>query len=82
MPTAVDEGIEADGGFDQLAFEPSQGLDRRRTGRYRRRACVGRAGKAVYSRLSLHGCAEWAQHAVDISQPEPTHPGTCSRASG
>ena len=81
MPTAVDEGIEADGGFDQLAFEPaSQGLDRRRTGRYRRRACVGRAGKAVYSGLSLHWCAEWAQYAVDVS-PSPSQP-TPERAPG
>ena len=75
------KGIEADGGFDQLAFEPaSQGLDRRRTGRYRRRAGVGRAGKAVYSGLSLHWCAEWAQHAVDVS-PSPSQP-TPERAPG
>ena len=81
MPTAVDEGIEADGGFDQLAFEPaSQGLDRRRTGRYWRRACVGWTGKAVYSGLSLHWCAEWAQYAVDVS-PSPSQP-TPERAPG
>jgi hypothetical protein len=68
MPTSVDEGIEADGGYDQLAFElASPGLDRRRTGRYWRPAGVGRVGKAVYSGLSIHWCAERPQYAVELA---------------
>jgi hypothetical protein len=83
VPTAVDEGIEADVGFVQPASEPtSQGFDCRRAGHYWGRAGVGGASKAVYSGFSLHWCAEWAQHAVDVSQPEPAHRGTTYTTSG
>jgi hypothetical protein len=59
VPTAVDEGIEADVRFVQLASEPtSQGLDRRRTGHYWRRAGVGSPRKTVYSRTSSRSSAE------------------------
>ena len=76
-------GIEADVQFLPLASEPTgQGLDRRRTGHYRRRAGVGSAGKAVDSRLSPRWCAEWAQHAVDVSQRAQAHRRTTYSASG
>ena len=54
LPTAVDEGIEADVPFIPLASEPaSQGLDRPRTRHYGHRAGVGGRSKAIYSRLIL-----------------------------
>ena len=73
MPTAVDEGIEADGGFDQLAFQlASQGLHRRRTGRYWRRAGVGLAGKAVYSGSAFTGAPNG--HSMPSRSPSPSQP--------
>jgi hypothetical protein len=82
-PAAVDEGIEADVRFVQLAFEPtSQGFDRRGTGHYWRRAGVGSASKAVDSGFSPHWCAEWAQDVVDVSQCTQAHPRTSYTRGG
>jgi hypothetical protein len=80
--TAVHEGIEADLQFIQLASEPTgKSLDRCRTRHYRCRAGVGSVIKAD-SRLSPRSCAEWAQHAVDVSQRAPARPRTTYSRSG
>jgi hypothetical protein len=82
VPTAVDEGIEADVPFIPLASAPaSQGLDRPRTRHYGHRAGMGGGSKAVYSRLSLRYCTRWTKH-VGVSQRVQARVQTIYSASG
>jgi hypothetical protein len=75
--TAVHERREADLQFIQLAFKStSASLDRYRAWHYRRRAGVGSASKAVYTRFSPRSCAEWGRHALGVSQCDQGQPRT------